>query len=93
MAELRQLVSEWTANDCQPKESDDEHLHAGFTAFGEGLPHSEFLSDDRAKAKQWITGWVSAERLKSLKAAEKHKEQAKEKPKKSRTAASGSGKV
>lgn len=66
LAECRDAMVEWSLKDCEPKESDDEHLHAGFTAFGEGMPPTEFLSDDRAKAKQWITGWVSAERLRAL---------------------------
>lgn len=66
LAECRELVAEWNAADCVPKESDDEHLHAGHTAFCEGIKFTEFLSDDREKAKQWITGWVMAERGKQL---------------------------
>jgi hypothetical protein len=67
LKELRELVSEWTEADCVPKESDDEHVHAGYTAFNQGMSHTEFLSEDRAKAKQWVTGWVGAERLAKLK--------------------------
>jgi hypothetical protein len=67
LVELRELVSEWTEADCVPKESDDEHVHAGYTAYNQGMSHTEFLSEDRAKAKQWITGWVGGERLAKLK--------------------------
>jgi len=67
LAELRGVVSEWTEADCVPKESDDEHVHAGYTAFNQGMRHSEFLSEDRAMAKQWMTGWVGGERLQHLK--------------------------
>jgi hypothetical protein len=67
LAECRELVSEWNASDCVPKVADSEHLHAGHTAFGQKCKHTEYLSDDRELAKQWITGWVMAERASKLK--------------------------
>lgn len=66
--ELRSVAGDWNAEDCLPKETDDEHVHAGYTAFNEGRLHSEFISDDRSKSRQWMTGWVGAERLKQLSA-------------------------
>lgn len=68
LTELRSVASEWNQDDCLPKESDDEHVHAGYSAFNEGRSYTEFLSDDRSKSRQWMTGWVGAERLKQLSA-------------------------
>lgn len=69
--EIREMADSagWTADDCIPGESDDEHLHAGFEAFGEGKPHTAFISEDRQKARQWMIGWVGGERVKQLAAA------------------------
>jgi len=66
VSSLRKAAEEWTVEDCSPGESDDPHLHAGFTAFREGLPYTEFLSEDRAKAQLWMTGWVGGERLAAI---------------------------
>jgi hypothetical protein len=68
VAELRDVANEWNQDDCVPKDSDDEHIHAGYSAFNEGRSYTEFISDDRAKSRQWMTGWVGAERLKQLSA-------------------------
>lgn len=66
VAELRELATDWSKADCLPDADDDEHLHAGFSAFGAGKPHTDFLSEDRAKARSWMMGWVGAERLQSI---------------------------
>jgi hypothetical protein len=66
LAECVSTVAEWQAADCVPKGSDGEHLHAGYTAFREGHPHTAFLSDDHKQAKQWILGWAMAKRMKLL---------------------------
>lgn len=68
VSELREIAVEWNADDCRPKETDDEHVHAGYSAFNEGRSHAEFISDDRTKSRQWMTGWVGAERLKQISA-------------------------
>lgn len=68
LAELRSVAGDWNADDCLPKDTDDEHVHAGYTAFNEGRSYSEFISDDRSKSRQWMTGWVGAERLKQISA-------------------------
>lgn len=66
VAEIRELAIDWEKSDCLPEKGDDEHLHAGFSAYNAGKPHSDFLSEDRAKARSWMTGWVGAERLKEF---------------------------
>jgi hypothetical protein len=66
LASTRLSATEWTTDDCIPKESDDPHLHAGFTAYRDGLAHTEFISEDRTKAQFWMSGWVGAERIEKL---------------------------
>lgn len=66
LSEVRASADEcnWTKDDCQPKSTDSESLHAGFKAFGEGRPYSDAQAS--ADPKQWLVGWVSHERLAKL---------------------------
>lgn len=68
VAEVRESAkqNDWQREDCQPKETDSAAMRAGFAAFGEGRPYSDVVLDDLHDAKQWMTGWVSGEVLKSL---------------------------
>lgn len=68
VAEVRESAkqNDWQREDCQPKETDSAAMRAGFAAFGEGRPYSDVVLDDLHAAKQWMTGWVSGEVLKSL---------------------------
>jgi hypothetical protein len=66
LLECREAISEWQASDCVPTAADDEHLHAGYTAFADGVKPTGFLSDDRKKAKSWMMGWAMAERAKAM---------------------------
>lgn len=67
--EIREVAAEsgWLQEDCIPTEEDDEHVHDGFTAFQDGRSHTNMLSMDRPKARQWMIGWVGAEWLSNLK--------------------------
>jgi hypothetical protein len=56
----------WTRDDCEIKGSENEFVKAGFAAFNEGRPHTDVSQDNEANAKQWMTGWVGGEVLKSL---------------------------
>jgi hypothetical protein len=68
VADVRESAkqNDWQREDCQPKETDSAAMRAGFAAFGEGRPYSDVVLDDLHAAKQWMTGWVSGEVLKSL---------------------------
>lgn len=56
----------WTKDDCQPKDTDNEFVKNGFAAFNEGRPHTDVIPDNEHQAKQWMTGWVGGEVLKTL---------------------------
>jgi hypothetical protein len=68
VADVRESAKQngWQREDCQPKETDSAAMRAGFAAFGECRPYSDVVLDDLHAAKQWMTGWVSGEVLKSL---------------------------
>lgn len=66
--ELREIAesSSWTVDECRPKETDSEMTHAGHSAFLNGKPFTDIPSIDQPKARQWILGWVGAERISAL---------------------------
>lgn len=68
VAEVRESAKQngWGREDCLSKETDSAAMRSGFTAFGEGRPYTDVALDDLHAAKQWMTGWVSGEVLKSL---------------------------
>lgn len=68
VAEVRESAkqNDWQREDCQPKETDSAAMRAGFAAHGEGRSHSDVVLDDLHAAKQWMTGWISGEVLKTL---------------------------
>lgn len=63
VAEIRQAAKQngWTKEDCEPKETDNEFLRAGFLSFGQGRPYTDVIVGNEANAKQWMIGWVSGE--------------------------------
>lgn len=64
--EIGAIIQNWNASDCKVDEFDNEGVHAGFNAFEDGADIYQIPSDDEAVARDWMTGFLSARRLKEL---------------------------